>query len=83
VIARRLLVLLVAVIGILVDTTTIASASTVSQLRGSSRSSALVVSETRVGVADHSAPVLIGGARSNPDMNLGDAYADWLRETGS
>lgn len=57
--AQRLLVLLVAILGMLVATTAVASASTASQPGWSSRSEALVVSETRVGVATTPAPLSV------------------------
>ena len=58
--AQRLLVLLVAVLGMVVATTAVASASTVSQLARSSGPAALPVSETRVGVARFAAPLFVG-----------------------
>lgn len=58
--ARRLLVLLVAVLGTLIGTTAVASATTASQPGRSSRPTTFPVTETRVGVARLAAPLFVG-----------------------
>jgi hypothetical protein len=74
----RLLAVFAAVIGLLVGLAGNASASTASQLGRSSRSAALVVSETRVGVATDLAPVFVGLSRSVSAGQVGEKCPRFL-----
>jgi hypothetical protein len=77
--AQRLLVLLVAVLGTLIATTAVASAATATRTASSSGIEVASVLKTRVGVADHSAPALVGSRAPGNPVFIGEIGCTYNR----